>query len=130
MSESVVEAAPKRGDRLDPVIDILAYFTAARRYGYVDALAGALNPEVAKAVVADALRDFEVSCSGGVSREECVKCPSIDPESLKEAVDMLDRLLDKAGERFFKTIRSITLKALSRAPNLRITPCTGGGSRS
>ncbi len=49
------EAPPKKGDKLDPIIDILAYFTAARRYGYVDALAGALNPEVAKAVIADAL---------------------------------------------------------------------------
>lgn len=127
MHEESHGKTPRGGDKLSPLIDILAYFTAARRYGYVDALAGALNPEVAKAVVSDALRDFEVSCSGGVSREECVKCPKVNPRELGEAVDLLDRLLAEPGDRFFKTIRSMTLKALSRAPSLRL-PCGGGGS--
>ncbi len=130
-SPNLAETAPRRGDKLDPIIDILAYFTAARRYGYVDALAGALNPEVAKAVIADALRDFEVSCGGGRSKEECVKCPSIDPDSLRNAIEMLDKKLDKVGEDFFKTIRSMTLKVLGRAPGLRIRPCKkdeGSGS--
>ncbi|MEB3862037.1 MAG: hypothetical protein GSR84_07445 [Desulfurococcales archaeon] len=133
-SPNLAETAPRRGDKLDPIIDILAYFTAARRYGYVDALAGALNPEIAKAVIADALRDFEVSCGGGKSKEECVKCPSIDPDSLRNAIEMLDRMLgklDKPGKGFFETIRSMTLKALSRAPSLRIRPCKkdeGSGS--
>jgi len=113
------QATPQKGDKLEPIVGVLAYFTAARKYSYVDALSGALNPEVAKAVIADALRDFAVSCGEGVSRDECVACPKIDPSELKEAVNLLDRMLAKQGGRFFETIRSITLKALGMAPSLR-----------
>ncbi len=65
-----------------------------------------------------------------MSRERCVKCPLIDSGSLRNAIDLLDWLLDKPGERFFKTIRSITLKALSRAPGLRTPTCSEGGESS
>jgi hypothetical protein len=119
-------------DPFEPIVDILAYFAAARKYSYVDALQGALNPDTAKIVIADAIRDFEVACGRGRRRssEEGVICPAVDPAELDNAVKLLDRLLQKPSARFYQLIRSLTLRALGRASKFRIGAETPGGQSS
>lgn len=114
----------------DSIIDVLAYFVAARNYGYVDIIANALDPLTVREALINALRDFEAACTTGRERssEKCAVCPKISEEELEKAVGIIEAKLSGGASEFMTYTRSLALKALARAPKFRTPECTGGSS--
>ncbi len=108
--------------RLEPLIDILAYFAAARNYGYVDALTNALDPATALEAVVNALRDYKSSCVDRKPEEEEVRCPSLDPKSLENSVRYFEEKVSELGSsgELVLLLKRISLRALARSHELRV----------
>lgn len=114
-------------DPVDTLVDILAYFVAARNYSYVDILSNALDPLTAMEAIINALRDFETSClkSGQRSEEEEVVCPKIKQEDLEKALRIAESQIREPGENLFHFTRKIAMRAFARAGKFRIKPVGG-----
>ena len=49
-------------NKMGPIVDILAFFAAARNYGYIDVLGNAIDPALALETVYNLVRDFKSTC--------------------------------------------------------------------
>lgn len=113
---------------LNPLIEILAAFAAARKYSYLDRIGNSLEPLTALEALKDALRDFDSTCgkesSNYIDRDEaknlCVPCPKVDNEDLYKAVNSIEELITKKDRRkFLEEIRRLAISALSKASKHR-----------
>ena len=112
--------------KLEPLIDVLAYFAAARNYGYVDALTNALDPATALEALVNALRDFKSSCiDRRVAGEEEAVCPQLDLGKLEQSARYFEDLVSKLGGTgdLVLLVRRMALRALARSHRYR--PKTG-----
>ena len=101
----------------DIIADVLAYFAAKKRYGYVDMIGNALDNIIALEALKDAIRDFKSSCIDNPGSDEEAVCPSIEPEKLDWAGDVLASILAQGDtKRLILVTREIAVKALARAP--------------
>lgn len=120
---STVNLAARSGEYRDPVdtlVDILAYFVAARNYSYVDILSNALDPLTAMEAIINALRDFETSCLKPGQRNEGVVCPKIRPGDLEKALRIAESQIKEPGENLFHFTRKIAMRAFARAGKFRV----------
>ncbi|MEZ0346152.1 MAG: hypothetical protein ABWK01_06350 [Infirmifilum sp.] len=121
---------------LEPLVEILAFFSALRNYGYVDRLGNALDEVTAMEAVKDVLRDFHSQCvdrpqkcveiSEGVS----IPCPDIKVEALEEAASTFVSLVrGKPSDEVVRVTREIALEALARKAKAASRTCEmeGGG---
>ena len=123
-------------DPLNPLIEVLAAFAAARNYSYVDRVGNSLEPLAALEALKDALRDFDSTCSREkyIKKDEasnlCVPCPRVSSKDLYDAInsiedivaDMIAEKCDKSKKgrrRFLEETRRLATNALSRAGNYR-----------
>ncbi|MCE4624520.1 MAG: hypothetical protein F7C35_01465 [Desulfurococcales archaeon] len=115
----------------DVIADVLAYFAAKKRYGYVDMLGNALDNIIALEAVKDAIRDFKSSCIDNPGTDEEVVCPPISPEDLERSGQILSAALSKSDTKeLILMTRRIAVKALARAPRFirrPEKPEVGGG---
>ena len=101
----------------DVIADVLAYFAAKKRYGYVDMLGNALDSIIALEALKDAIRDFKSSCIDNPGGDEEAVCPSIGAEELERAGEILASTLARSDtKRLILVTREIAVKALARAP--------------
>lgn len=112
-------------DPVDTLVDILAYFVAARNYSYVDILSNALDPLTAMEAIINALRDFETSCLKSGQRNEEVICPSIKPSDLEKALRIAESQIREPGENLFHFTRKIAMRAFARAGKFRVKSVGG-----
>ncbi|BAN89820.1 hypothetical protein [Aeropyrum camini] len=131
MRQTATEDSPEgggekqKGGLLQPIVDILAFFAAARQYGYVDILANALDPLTAKEALINAIRDYKSVCSKSdyVERSDGVKvkCPKVDPSTLEAAVGWLDKELgSRSPSKILDLTRTLALRALARSEVFKV----------
>jgi len=105
------------------IVDILAYFAAQKKYGYVDIIGNALDPLLAIDALRDAVRDFKSSCIDQQVPDEEVVCPRLNPWKIDEAVESVVDYIREVGENnrheFLLLTRELAVKALARAPRFK-----------
>ena len=107
--------------KLEPLIEILAFFSAMRNYGYIDRLSNSLDEVTAYEALKDAMRDYLSQCVDRrdkcveVDRETKLLCPDVNPDDLREAVNtFMAKIKDQPGDVIVKETRRLALMALSR----------------
>ena len=108
--------------RLEPLVDILAYFAAARNYGYVDALTNALDPATALDAVVNAVRDFKSSCVDRKPEEEEVRCPKVDLKRLEDSLKYFEESVARLGSggELVLLLKRLALRALARSHEFKV----------
>ena len=128
LSEEVKDIGTPEIWRLEPLIDVLAYFAAARNYGYVDALTNALDPATALEAMVNAIRDFKSTCIDRRPSSEEAICPTIDLGKLEKSARYFEEVVSSLGGTgdLVLLVRRIALRALARSHKYR--PGSGGAS--
>ncbi|MCE4628243.1 MAG: hypothetical protein F7C34_03740 [Desulfurococcales archaeon] len=113
----------------DIIADVLAYFAAKKRYAYVDMLGNALDNIIALEALKDAIRDFKSSCIDNPGSDDEAVCPSVRPEELERAGEILASTLARSDtKQLILVTREIAVKALARAPKFsRVSQSSSGG---
>ncbi len=116
------EPSRRKGDPAAPIIEILAYFAANKKYGYIDIIGNSLDPVTFYESLRDALRDFDSACNSGhiELKENEVPCPQLDPNKVEDALGfILSKIRKSKKDEFVLFSRELALKALARASKLR-----------
>ncbi|MEB2835842.1 MAG: hypothetical protein GSR80_001083 [Desulfurococcales archaeon] len=121
--------------RLEPIVDILAFFAAMGNYGYLDVLGNALERTTALEALGNALRDYRSTCLDAspeqrrrLEAEEGVRCPRLGPGDLEAAVrefEEVTREKERSGE-LVVLLREIYVRALARASRFKVGGSGGG----
>ena len=131
MSEAQTGARARSAE--DVIADVLAYFAAKKRYGYVDMIGNALDNIIALEALKDAIRDFKSSCIDNPGTDEDVVCPQVSPVELDRAGQILAAELSKGDTKeLILLTRRVAVKALARAPKFVRRPEkaeVGGGEK-
>lgn len=118
--------------RLRPLVDVLAAFTAAGNYSYVDRIGNSLMPLIALEAARDALRDYSSACREDEYLEEdeetglCVPCPKINAYELDVTLQEFMNIVQGDRKVFLDITRKIAVEALARAKIYQL-PCKGKG---